>query len=322
MNRPMSELSISGPSDHVELIRLKTPREAEGLQFTLTSVGVEARVGVIYVSNGERVKLWAVTVPRQQLEQARRILDEEGVPNAEQAARAARVAESGQPPSRLHWVVGLVVVNLMVWLAMEGNGGSETRDTLLRFGSSLASAIFAGEWWRMLTAVFIHIGPKHLLANMFTLLIFGPPVARAWGVGRFYFIYMLAGVVGNWVSFGLSPSDFAKAGASGAILGLLGVLAGTRIRHIRKPDPTAPPSRFKSWHIVATVIAYYGFVVGVGPSDHLAHVGGLLAGAVAALLLPMPGSLPPRRDRLLGLVLGIGTVALTAAAGLLQWRLG
>ena len=313
------ELSSTGPADHVELIRLGTRQEAEGLQFTLTSVGIQARVASFFISNGERIMLWRVTVPQGQLAQAQRILDEEEIADAEQTARAAQPPPA---PSRLHWVVGLVVINVLVWLAMEGSGGSETRQTLLRFGSSLASALMDGQWWRTVTAVFIHIGPKHLLANMFTLIIFGPPVLRAWGVGRFYFMYLVAGLVGNWVSFGLSPSEAVKAGASGAILGLLGVLAGTRIRHIRSPRPATPPSRFKTWHIVAMVIAYYGFVVGVGPSDHLAHVGGLIAGGVAALLMPLPGTLPPRRDRALDLVLGAVAVALTVAAGLLQWRLG
>ena len=315
------EISSTGPADHVELIRLRTRQEAEGLQFTLTSVGIQARLGSFFVSNGERVLLWRVTVPQAQLEEAQKVLDEEDVADAEQAARAA--APAAPVPSRLHWVVGLVVLNVLVWLAMEGNGGSETTKTLLRFGSSQASALFDGQWWRTITAQFIHIGPKHLMANMFTLLILGPPVLRAWGVGRFYFMYMAAGLVGNWVSFGLSPDEAVKAGASGAILGLLGVLAGTRIRHIRSPQPAAPPSRFKTWHIVAMVIAYYGFVVGVGQStDHLAHVGGLLAGGVLALLMPMPGSLAPRKDRILDLSLGIGSVVLMAVAGLLQWRLG
>ena len=313
------ELTSTGPADYLELIRLRTRQEAEGLQFTLTSVGIRAKVGSLFVSNGERIMLWAVTVPQGQLQEAQKILAEEEIANAEQTARASQPPPA---PSRLHWVVGLVVVNVLVWLAMEGNGGSESRVTLLRFGSSLAAALMEGQWWRTLTAMFIHIGPKHLLANMFTLLIFGPPVLRAWGVGRFYFMYLVAGLVGNWVSFGLSPSLAIKAGASGAILGLLGVLAGTRIRQIRSPGPAAPPSRFKTWHIVAMVIAYYGFVVGVGPSDHLAHVGGLLAGGVAALLMPLPGSLPPRKDRIMDLSLGMGAVALTVAAGLLQWRLG
>ncbi len=299
---------------------MRSRQEAEGLQFTLTSVGIRARIGSFFVSNGERIMLWRVTVPQGQLAEATRILEEEELPDAEQAARAEAPLTA---PSRLHWVVGLAVVNVLVWLAMEGSGGSETRATLLRFGSNLASLLYEGQWWRTVTAVFIHIGPKHLMANMFTLLILGPPVLRAWGVGRFYLMYIVAGVVGNWVSFGLSPSEALKAGASGAILGLLGVLAGARIRQIRSRTPAAPPSRFKTWHIVAMVIAYYGFVVGVGAtSDHLAHVGGLLAGGVAALLMPVPGSLAPRKERVLDWTLGVASVLLVVLSGLLQWRLG
>ena len=299
----------------VELTRLRSRQAADGLRFTLGAAGIAARVDPVIVVNGERRAEWAVMVPEDQLEPARLILEEEG---------PERLAEPGAAPApgprpALHWVVGLVVINLLVWLAMEGSGGSESRATLLRFGASLAEELRQGQWWRSITAVFIHIGPKHLLANMATLIIFGPPVLRRWGVGRFYLMYLAAGMAGNWVSFALSPSAAVKAGASGAILGLLGVLAGTRIRQIRAPQPTDPPSRFKTWHIVAMVIAFYGFVVGVGPADHLAHLGGLLAGILFGLFMPDRVALLPRTDRLVSLACGALATGLALAAGLLQY---
>jgi membrane associated rhomboid family serine protease len=121
------------------------------------------------------------------------------------------------------------------------------------------------------------------------------------------------------MSYALSPTVAVKAGASGAILGLLGVLAGTRIRQLWE---TALPSRFRAWHIVAMVVAFYGFAVGAGPSDHLAHLGGLACGCTLALALPTPGRLPPTADRALGLGLGLGSAAVTAAAAVLQLALG
>ena len=152
---------------------------------------------------------------------------------------------------------------------------------------------------------------------MVTLVVLGPAVLDGWGVGRFYLIHLACGVAGNWVSYLLSPTPAVKAGASGSILGLLGALAGARIRSIRRERR---PSRFKTWHIVAMLVAFYGFVIGVGDVDHLAHLGGLLAGVLLAFLLPQRGQLVSRTDRLVDRTLGALAVALAAASALLAYR--
>jgi rhomboid protease GluP len=296
----------------VELTRLPTRARAEELRFILQGAGITAVVEPRPGDNGS--PLYGVLVPEGELERARAILEEEGL-----GVEHARPAPRSAPRAPLYWVVGLVVANLLVWIAMEGSGGSERRQTLLRFGASHAPRL-PGEWWRTVTAVFLHIGLRHLLANMFALAILGPAVLNAWGVGRFCFLYVAAGVAGNWISFALSPTAAVKAGASGSILGLLGVLAGTRIRAIRSSTVERP--RFKTWHILAMLVAFYGFVIGVGHVDHLAHLGGLVVGGLLALLLPPPGRLPPRADRRLAASLGGSAALLCVAAGLLAWRAG
>ena len=307
--------------DWVELIRYPARRPAEELQFVLRGGGVPSslvRVG----ANGSG-PYHAVLVPADRLDEARAILEEEGLGAARPAAAAA--AEALTPPPGapgLHWVVGLIVINLLVWIAMEGSGGSERHDLLLRFGASHAPHLREGQWWRTVSAVFIHIGLRHLLANMITLALLGPPVLRAWRVGRFTFMYLAAGLAGNWLSFALSPTIAVKAGASGAILGLLGVLAGTRIRAIRAPESSPGASRFKVWHIIAMLVAFYGFVIGVGGTvDHLAHIGGLLAGCLLALVLPPPGR-PRRGERALEWALGGVSLLLVTGAGLAAYLAG
>jgi len=291
-----------------ELTRFHTRRQADDLRFILEGGGVAALVEPVPGAGNGSGPAWVVLVPEDQLERARAILREET------PERRQPVALLKRPP--FYWTLGLVVVNLLVWIAMEGSGGSERRDVLLRFGASHAPRLPA-QWWRTISATFIHIGLRHLLANMFSLLILGPPMMAIWGVGRTYFLYLAAGVAGNWVSFVISPTGSVKAGASGCVLGLLGNLAGARVRGV------SGPSRFKTWHIVAMLVAFYGFVVGVGAHvDHLAHLGGLIAGALLAFALPPPGRLPPRRDRLLDASLGGLAALAAAAAGLLAYRAG
>ena len=298
------------PDNYVELTRVLRRKEAEGLVFTLQNVGIQTHIAPSRGNNGQSGLQWVISVRADKLDRAQKILEEEAV-------GLAPVIPLPQKPPALYWAVGLVVLNVVVWIAMESHsGGSEAISTLSRFGASQAPLVLGGAWWRLITAVFLHVGLKHLLGNMFTLSLFGPPVLRQWGVGRFYFMYLLTGVAGNLVSLALSPTRAFKAGASGAILGLLGVLAGARIRAIRSPGP---PSRFKTWHIVAMIVAFYGFVVGVGPADHLAHLGGLLAGILFGLFMPDRVALLPRTDRLVSLACGALATGLALAAGLLQY---
>ena len=296
-----------------ELIRLPARARAEELEFILRGGGIAAVVQQISGAGNGSGPEWCVLVPASDLERARQILNEE-----EPHRVIPLPLQRRRPP--LYWTIGLVVVNLAIWIAMEGRGGSERRDVLLRFGASHAPLLRAGQWWRTVSATFLHIGLRHLLANMITLAILNPAVMEAWGVGRTYFMYLLTGVAGNWVSFLLSPTAAVKAGASGCILGLLGVLAGTRIRAIRRGE--ARRSRFKTWHIAAMLLAFYGFVIGVGPADHLAHLGGLLTGGLLAALLPPQDRLPPRTDRRLSTGLGATAVLIALLAGALTYLRG
>jgi rhomboid protease GluP len=298
-------------SAFVELARLSSAREAEELSFTLRAVGIATIVEVVSAEGNGSGAQWSLSVAAAQLAQAQQILTEEREP-----VPAAPV-ERPQARAGLYWVVGLALVTTLVWWVMEGQrGGSESVQVLLRFGASHRPHVAQGQWWRLVTAIFLHIGLRHLLANLAALLIFGTAVLRAWGVGRFTLGYVLSGVAGNVLSLALSSTLAVKAGASGAILGLLGILAALRIRSVRVPGR----QRLRPWHIVAMVVAFYGFVVGVGPADHLAHVGGLLAGAALGFVTPPLGRLTQRADRLLDVVLSALALVLVAGAALLAYR--
>jgi len=300
----------------VELARLPSRQEAEALSFTLHAVGIDA---MISLADGSAPG-WVLRVPQRQLALARQIQAEE----TEGRQVEAPPVEAPRPAPGLYWIVGLALVNVLVWWAMEAQtghgGGSERYDVLLRFGASHAPSVLHGAVWRTVTAIFLHIGLRHLLANMVSLLVFGPPVLRASSVGRFFFAYLGCGVAGNWLSLALSPTVAVKAGASGAILGLLGVLAGARIRRLRAPAAGARPERLKTWHVLAMLVAFYGFTIGIGPVDHLAHIGGIAMGLALAFILPPPGRLPRRRDLTLELSLGGSAAVVTIVSALLAWR--
>jgi len=184
------------------------------------------------------------------------------------------------------WVLFLLTaVCVGVFLAEERAGGSEVREVLLRFGASRPAHVRTGEWWRFATALFVHIGPRHLLGNMAALLVLGPALVAALGPWRFLFVYFFAGIAGNALSYQTMPPDVVSAGASGAILGVLGALGGQRLRF-------AQSARYRGWQVVAALLAYLAVAVGAEPGvDTMAHLGGLMAGLALGAVIP-----PPARD--------------------------
>ncbi len=205
---------------------------------------------------------------------------------AEQAAARARstAPEADQWFGPGSWVLFLLTaVCVGVFLAEERAGGSEVREVLLRFGASRPAHVRTGEWWRFATALFVHIGPRHLLGNMAALLVLGPALVAALGPWRFVLVYLVAGIAGNALSYQVTPPDVVSAGASGAILGVLGALGGQRLRF-------AQSARYRGWQVVAALLAYLAVAVGAEPGvDTMAHLGGLAAGLGLGLLIPPPG---------------------------------
>jgi len=282
---------------------------ADEVALLLASEGIATRL----VPAGGGV---VILVEREQLARATRIVLEEHPRGLVAAAAArARPAPAAVPPAperwfgRASWVVlALVAGCVLVFLAELRAGGSEERAALLALGASRPAHVRTGEYWRLVTAMFVHIGPRHLLANTVTLLVLGPALARALGAPRFAFVYVLAGAAGNVVSYRVMPPDVVSAGASGAILGVLGALGGQRLRF-------SASTRFRGWQVIAAILAYLAIAVGAGPAvDTPAHLGGLAAGLAIGLVLPPPATPPSPRDRWLSLACGASAVALLGAA--------
>jgi rhomboid protease GluP len=224
------------------------------------------------------------------------------------APRAADLDEDGWF-GRASWVVVLIAfVVAAIYAGEELAGGSEDHAVLLRFGAARPAHVRAGEWWRLVTAMFVHIGPRHVLANVATLLVLGPALAGALGAGRFAFVYVAAGTLGNLLSYRVLPPDVVSAGASGAILGVLGALGAHRLRF-------AASARYRGWQVVAAVLAYLAIAVGAAPGvDTMAHVGGLVAGFALGLVVPPPARTPSAAERRLSLACGAAALIVVAAA--------
>jgi len=295
----------------IPVTRTHTRSRADELLFALESVGIPAwvRHDPVGALGPYLIEVAGYTDAAEAERQLRELDDERAERQRPPPPEPTLNAKTG-----FYWIVGIILINALVFWVLEQRGGSENLSNLLRFGAIRAPLVYEGDWWRLITAQFLHIGLRHILGNMLLLGVLGALTLRMWGPGRLLFIYVIAGLVGNLGGLLLGSQIAVKAGASGAILGILGALAGQRVRHLLHPDTR---SRYKAWHILAMLVAFYGFVVGVRPqSDHVAHVAGLIAGALLAFALPLPGSLSARRERLLQILLGgtASTLCLVAFA--------
>lgn len=151
-----------------------------------------------------------------------------------------------------------------------------------------------GEYWRLLTSMFLHFGLLHLVVNMYALITIGPFLEATYGPGRYLALYLLSGLTGS-VAVYLFSGDTLTAGASGAIFGLFGALLPTLRRLRRSLLPVVP--------VILINLAITFLVPGIAIAGHL---GGLTIGVVlGAVLARWPRWLPAI------------VVAVAAAAGVL-----
>ncbi|MGD0999814.1 MAG: rhomboid family intramembrane serine protease [Candidatus Brocadiia bacterium] len=181
---------------------------------------------------------------------------------------------------------GLIAACMGVWLVTELSGSSESSYTLAQFGANVSGLVKAGEWWRLVASVFLHIGAVHLLFNMYALYLFGAFVERLTGRWEMFVVFMVAGICGSVASTWLGNPPLS-AGASGAIMGLLGAAAVISItfksipKHVRKVY-------FFNFIFIAVLQVLFGFFE--PHIDNFAHLGGLVGGAAIGLLLRPAGT--------------------------------
>ncbi|RMH39456.1 MAG: rhomboid family intramembrane serine protease [Deltaproteobacteria bacterium] len=194
--------------------------------------------------------------------------------------RAARLAATA--PRRAPLVTGIIVANLAVMAVLWAVYGATDSIAALVRTANLRAGVDAGQWWRIPTSVFVHVGLPHLLLNMYGLWALGRFVEHMFGSVRTAAIYAVAGVAGAAASYLVSGAALS-AGASGAVLGLAGaLLAELGLRR------DAYPKRWRSG-LFRLLLLLTGANVAIGfayPAiDQAAHLGGLAAGAVMAAWL-------------------------------------
>jgi rhomboid protease GluP len=182
-------------------------------------------------------------------------------------------------------VLTLIACNVAMFLIEMLLGGSTNPLTLHRLGQLETWNFFPRhEYWRLLTSLFLHYGPLHLLFNIYALYILGPGLERAIGVARFLACYLISGI-GSGLGvvllhvIGLTPPE-EVVGASGCIMGVVGAWAGFLLLHRH-----APAARRRLQNIAIIVIVQTLFDLSTPQISMTAHLCGLVTGFVVGLIL-------------------------------------
>jgi membrane associated rhomboid family serine protease len=197
----------------------------------------------------------------------------------------------------------IIAINLVVFVAMLATGVSlfaPQIDQLLKWGADYGPQTLDGEWWRLLSSVFVHIGVVHLLLNMWCLWSLGRLAERMFGNWTFLALYLLSGLGGSLASVLWNPS-IVSAGASGAVFGVAGALVA--FWHFGK---VALPRSIIKRDLVG-ILTFVGYNLAFGFAkegvDNAAHLGGLLVGLALGALLHRPLPATTGRSRLrIGLI--------------------
>ena len=176
----------------------------------------------------------------------------------------------------------LIALNVLFFLYLEITGSSEDAYFMYTKGAMFAPAVLEdGEYYRLLTAMFMHFGIRHIMNNMLVLFVIGDNLERALGHVKYLIFYLLCGIGSNWVSMMAHSTDTmtVSAGASGAIFGVVGGL----LYVVTANKGWLEDLSTRQLVIMIFFSLYLGYTsTGV---DNTAHLSGLVIGIVLAIIL-------------------------------------
>jgi rhomboid protease GluP len=209
--------------------------------------------------------------------------------------------------------------NVAVFIAMvvASSGIDFPGQIEVHFGANFGPYTLSGDWWRLLTYMFLHGGVMHILFNMWCLWDLGQLCESLYGRWTFAGIYLITGISGGLASVAWNP-NVLSVGASGAIFGLAGALIASFYLGEFSLPRVAIGGTLRSLLFFAGFNLFFGTVIpGI---DNACHIGGLVSGLALGALI---AKLAPQRDAPMRRVTVIGVVALAVLAsafGVRQWR--
>lgn len=171
----------------------------------------------------------------------------------------------------------ILAANLIMYCIVRLNGSTADVYNLLHFGAIASEPPYSQDWWRYISAIFLHQGFDHLLFNCFAILVFAPPLEKVLGYWKYAVLYLLSGVVGNVLSMAFYRHAYeatVSVGASGAIYGIYGAFLYIAFFQRQLMDESSR----KTLYTLLIVGVVFSFAVST--VNWMGHLGGLAGGFV------------------------------------------
>lgn len=214
----------------------------------------------------------------------------------------------------------LLGANVMVFIAMVLASGPSldfSGEVMVRFGANFGPFTLSGQWWRLLTYMFLHGGLMHIAFNMWCLWDLGALCESLYGRWTFAAIYLITGIAGGLASVGWNPGTLS-VGASGAIFGLAGALiASFYLGEFSVPKAAIQGTLRSLLFFVGFNVLFGSMVSGI---DNACHAGGLVSGLILGAMI---ARIAPQHDnpgRRAGVLLFMVLILGSAALGVHRWR--
>lgn len=230
-------------------------------------------------------------------------LKESAKPSAEESAELLPEEVADEKTEKAYWFVPrknyvvtpilafLITAAFLVMILFGVSWSEPSGEELINWGANIRVLTLDGEWWRLITSTFLHIGLFHLIMNLYALIYIGFVLEPLVGGRRFLLVYILSGLVGSVASLWFNE-HVVSAGASGAIFGMFGMFLVLLLTDIIP--------KVIRWQLLLAVSIFilYNLVSGIkGNVDNEAHIGGLLAGMFCGLVLLKSVKHPQQRMR-------------------------
>lgn len=279
------------------------------LRFELRVPGEQVRHVTLWLKSAEDASELAGMLPAERTQ--------DFVPQLPEHVEFERLLNAQSPKAPVtHVLIGLCVIAYALCVLSTHRWWTFDGPSLIPLGSGFGPYTTDGDWFRVITSTFLHVGLVHLAFNMWALASFGPLVERLFGSLFYATIYLVTGIVSSLASVCWDP-NVNSVGASGAIFGLFGALAAVQLHNDGSiPVNILRPLRRSSLiYIGCALLAGFGS----GAIDNAAHVGGLLSGYLLGYLLrrPVTGLRLPIRVSLRRLGMTAIAAFLVLAAGVL-----
>jgi rhomboid protease GluP len=212
--------------------------------------------------------------------------------------RAREQARASSNERAKPWVTyALIGLNALIWIAMVGTGVhayEPAGKVLLDWGGNLGLLTSDGQWWRLLTAMFLHAGIIHLGFNLYFAWVVGRVCEQIFGSAAFVVVYFGSGLIASLVSSAWQPA-VVSVGASGALFGVFGAFLAFTVRRRSMLPPEFVKSVLRNGLILIGVNLAIG--IAVPGIDVVAHIGGLAAGFGIGYLIAALAEKPVKTAR-------------------------